>query len=47
MIGIVIATHGKMAEGIADTVSMIIGKQSQFIAVGIQEEETVECFHTA
>jgi PTS system mannose-specific IIA component len=44
MIGIVIATHGKMAEGIADTVSMIIGKQSQFIAVGIQEEETVECF---
>lgn len=44
MIGIVIATHGKMAEGIADAVSMIIGKQSQFIPLGIKADETTECF---
>jgi len=42
LVGIVVVTHGKMAEGLLEAVEMIVGEQEQLAAVGLFEMEAVE-----
>lgn len=42
MVGIVVATHGRMAEGIVDAVQMIVGEQDQLETISLLEMEDVE-----
>ena len=42
MVGFVIVTHGKMAEGMLDAVRMITGIHDGLGAVGLNEEDDVE-----
>jgi PTS system mannose-specific IIA component len=39
MIGIVIVTHGKLAEAFVDVTQHVVGKQERMVAVGIEPEE--------
>jgi mannose/fructose/sorbose-specific phosphotransferase system IIA component len=42
LVGIVVVSHGKMAEGLLDAVQMIVGPQEQLEAVSLLESEAVE-----
>ena len=42
MIGIVIVTHGKLAEAFVSVTEHVVGKQSQMLAVGIEPEDDAE-----
>lgn len=42
MVGIVVVSHGRLAEGLIDAVQMIVGPQKQLEAVALLETETVE-----
>jgi len=42
LVGIVVISHGKMAEGLVDAVQMIVGPQEQLATVGLFEAEAVE-----
>ena len=42
MVGVVVVTHGKMAEGLIDAVQMIVGEQEQLESIGLFEMEAVE-----
>jgi PTS system mannose-specific IIA component len=42
MIGIVIVTHGKLAEAFISVTEHVVGKQSQMKAVGIEPEDDAE-----
>lgn len=44
MFGILVATHGNFAEGIKDSVDMILGEQSQFKTVGLKRGQLAEDF---
>ena len=44
MIGILVASHGRFAEGIADAVHLIMGNQEQFDFVGLYEGADFEQF---
>lgn len=44
MVGILIVTHGKLAEGFADSVKMIMGEQEQFKAIGLFADSDLEHF---
>ena len=42
MIGIVIVTHGKLAEAFVSVTEHVVGKQAQMAAVGIEPEDDAE-----
>ena len=42
MFGIVIVTHGKLAEAFASVTEHVVGKQAQLAAVGIEPEDDAE-----
>ncbi len=42
MIGIVIVTHGKLAEAFVSVTEHVVGKQEQMIAIGIEPEDDAE-----
>jgi len=42
VVGIVVVSHGRMAEGLTDAVQMIVGPQEQLEAVALLETEAVE-----
>lgn len=42
MIGIVVVTHGSLAEGLLDAMRMITGEQDQVAAIALREEDEVE-----
>jgi mannose PTS system EIIA component len=43
MIGLVLVSHGKLAEGLVDAMQMITGEQEAVRAIGLLETEDVEC----
>ena len=43
MIGLVLVSHGKLAEGLVDAMQMITGEQEAVRAIGLLEKEDVEC----
>jgi PTS system mannose-specific IIA component len=42
MIGVVIVTHGKLAEAFVSVTEHVVGKQSQMVAIGIEPEDDAE-----
>ena len=42
MIGIVVVTHGKLAEAFVAVTEHVVGKQAQMLAVGIEPEDDAE-----
>jgi len=44
MIGVLIATHGKMAEGIMDSAELIIGKQDNCKVLSLCHGDSIELF---
>ena len=42
MIGLVIVSHGEMAEGAIDAVRMIVGDQEQMVGIKLEEGDAVE-----
>lgn len=44
MIGVLIATHGKMAEGILDSAELIIGKQDNCKVLSLCHGDSIELF---
>ena len=42
MIGVVVVTHGKLAEAFIAVTEHVVGKQSQMIAIGIEPEDDSE-----
>lgn len=44
MVGILIVTHGKLAEGFADSAEMIMGKQEQLKTIGLYPDSDLENF---
>ena len=42
MIGVVIVTHGKLAEAFVTVTEHVVGKQTQILAVGIEPEDDAE-----
>ena len=42
MFGIVIVTHGKLAEAFVSVAEHVVGKQTQIMAVGIEPEDDAE-----
>jgi PTS system mannose-specific IIA component len=42
MIGVVIVTHGKLAEAFVTVTEHVVGKQAQMLAVGIEPEDNAE-----
>lgn len=42
MIGMVIVTHGKLAEAFVSVTEHVVGKQQQMIAIGIEPEDDAE-----
>lgn len=44
MMGILIATHGKLAEGLLDAVKLITGPQENVLTLGLEHEDSIEEF---
>lgn len=42
MVGIVLVTHGEMAEGLLDAARMIVGEKEAMLPVQLREEDDVE-----
>jgi PTS system mannose-specific IIA component len=42
LIGIVVVTHGRMADGLLDATKMIVGEQEGLLGVGLQEGDDVD-----
>ena len=42
MIGVVIVTHGKLAEAFVAVTEHVVGKQQQMLAIGIEPEDDAE-----
>jgi mannose PTS system EIIA component len=42
MIGVVIVTHGKLAEAFINVTEHVVGKQTHMVAVGIEPEDDIE-----
>ena len=42
MVGILLATHGKLASGLADSVRMIMGKQERFRTLSLLEGQDID-----
>lgn len=41
---IIVVSHGKMAQGIVNSVFMLSGKKEEVLSVGLLEEESIEVF---
>lgn len=44
MTKILLATHGKMAEGILDAANLIMGKQQDIICLSLKEDDSIDEF---
>lgn len=44
MIGVIIATHGKMADGLLDSIELIVGKQKNCITLCLRHGDDIELF---
>lgn len=44
MVGIVIATHGKLADGLLDAASLIIGEQENVFTIGLNHGDDIATF---
>lgn len=44
MIGIAVITHGNFADGIKDSLRMIVGEQENFESLGLREDQGLEEF---
>ncbi|CAJ1230448.1 PTS sugar transporter subunit IIA [Lactiplantibacillus xiangfangensis] len=44
MVGIVIATHGKLADGLLDAASLIIGEQENVFTIGLNHGDDITTF---
>ena len=42
MVGILVVSHGKLAEGVVDAMSMIIGKQEQLAYLSLGPRDSIE-----
>jgi len=42
MVGIIVVSHGNMAEGMLDAARMIVGEMEGIVAVSLREEDAVE-----
>ena len=42
MVGIVVVTHGQMAEGMLDAARMIVGEQERLVSVTLREADGIE-----
>ena len=42
MIGILLVTHGKLAEGFASAIKLIIGEQESFSVIGLFEDDSID-----
>jgi len=42
MVGIIVVSHGSMAEGMLDAARMIVGEMEGIVAVSLKEEDAVE-----
>ena len=42
MVGIIVVSHGNMAEGMLDAARMIVGEMEGIVAVSLKEEDAVE-----
>ena len=47
VVGIIIISHGKLAEGLKDAIEMIIGPQTQFKTLGLFPEDNPDDFRDA
>lgn len=47
MVGIIIISHGKLAEGLKDAIEMIMGPQTQFKTLGLFPEDNPDDFRDA
>ncbi|AYO31795.1 PTS sugar transporter subunit IIA [Biomaibacter acetigenes] len=45
MLGVIIVTHGKMAEEVKNAAEMIVGEQKNFAAVGLFEGDSLESLY--
>lgn len=44
MVGIVIATHGELANGLMNSLDLIMGKQKNYVTIGLFHGDSVESF---
>lgn len=44
MIGVALICHGEMANGLKDSVRLVIGEQEQFKALGLFEDDSIDEF---
>ena len=44
MVGFLVISHGNLAEGIKDSISMIMGEQERFEAIGLRADTDMEHF---
>lgn len=44
MIDIIIATHGKLAEGLIDAASLVVGEQENLRSIGLRHEDSIDTF---
>ena len=44
MIGVALICHGEMANGLKDSVRLVIGEQEQFKALGLYEDDSIDEF---
>ena len=44
MIDIIIATHGNLAEGLKDAVSLVVGEQENLECIGLRHEDSIDTF---
>ncbi len=44
MVKIILATHGKMAEGILDAANLIMGKQQNIVCLSLKENDSIDDF---
>lgn len=47
MVGIIVISHGKLAEGLKDAIEMIMGPQTQFKTLGLFPEDNPDDFRDA
>lgn len=41
---VILVSHGKFAEGLANALSMLVGKREDIIAVGLEDDKSVDDF---
>lgn len=44
MIGILLLSHGSMADGVNDAIKLIMGEQKQLFSIGLKHEDSIERF---